>query len=116
MGLFLRHWRETRPQALWVCFAGKLRDAYRALVSNDTPDRLQSQPSQVMPLDADTCLVSTYSAVDPLRVPMELIRVLHYFDGRPIADDCTAIMAERRISLTPALLRRLTDIGVLAPE
>jgi hypothetical protein len=40
---------------------------------------------------------------------------LGYFDGRPTSDALAAISEAENVRLDPALVRKLTDFGVLIP-
>ncbi len=91
------------------------REAYQALTSRDLPDHLCVRPVQFVPVDAQKCHVTTYSPLDPLRIPLRLAQVLHYFDGRPTSEATEAIEREHQLQLTPSLIRKLVDYGVLVP-
>lgn len=90
-------------------------EAYQAVTSRDLPDHLRARPVQFVPLDAQKCQVTTYSPLDPLRIPLKLAQVLHYFDGRPTSEATEAIEQEHQLQLTPSLIRKLVDYGVLVP-
>jgi hypothetical protein len=55
-----------------------------------------------------------YSDFDPLMLAPEVHEVLGEFDGRPLAESLEAIRARYHRRLTPALVRKLADFGVLA--
>ena len=57
--------------------------------------------------------VVTYSRFDPVDLQRQLVEALACLDGRPTREALGQIRAERRLNLTPALVRRLVDFGVL---
>ena len=57
----------------------------------------------------------TYSPLDPIRIPVRLAQLLHYFDGRATSEVLEAIAQDHRLQLTPDLIRRLIDYEILAP-
>ena len=87
--------------------------AFERLRSQQLPNRLEPGAIHITPVSKEKSRVSGYSGLDPLELPMELLDVLYYFDGRPTAEAVQAIAAERELRITPALVRRLVDFGIL---
>jgi hypothetical protein len=59
--------------------------------------------------------VATYSPLDPLDLPVDLLDVLHHFDGRPVAAVLQDLAENAGIELDEALVRKLVDFRVLEP-
>ncbi len=91
------------------------QEAYRVVMSEELPGKLQTGAFQIIQAGGDTNLIETYSSYDPIIMPKQLIEVLNYFDGRPTEEAVQAIYDEKDINLTPALVRKLTDFQVLLP-
>lgn len=89
--------------------------AYQQLMSAELPVALKVGSFNSIRLDADAQVVSSYNRYDPIELPKSLLEVLHYFDGRPTAQACAAISAERGIALEHALVRKLVDFKILVP-
>jgi len=89
------------------------RDAHRALLAEDVPERLVAAPLRVIAAGRDHVRVAAYSDLDPLDLPRILFDVLPSFDGRPTADVLRAIRVDKRLNVQTALVRRLVDFGVL---
>jgi hypothetical protein len=86
---------------------------YQALGSATLPNRLQVQEIRLEEQGAEFARIGTYSHLDPLSVPVELLGVLRYFDGRETDVALADIESEERLRIDPALVRRLTDFGIL---
>lgn len=82
------------------------------------PGRLRPALYQVVQPGERTTRVVTYSPLDPLELPTVLLEVLHLFAGRGLDEALEAIRAARGVRVTPALVQRLVDFGLLvaAPE
>jgi hypothetical protein len=94
----------------------RLQVAYAALQQTALPPRLRLAPIGRLEVDANTTVVSGYSANDMLRLPRQLAGALDYFDGRRETDEAVrAIAAATGQALDVATLRRLVDFHVLAP-
>lgn len=87
--------------------------AWKDLRSTDLPDRLRPGSVRVTPLSPGTTRVLSYSELDPIELPSELMDVLGYFDGRPTDDALAAIAQERGLEIERDLLRQLVDFQVL---
>jgi len=111
-------WKNVREMAgaeleMQARVVGKL---YGDLTSLALPKTVRTATLQFAPLSRDACLVTTYSVLDPLRLPRELVEVLPYFDAYPTAEALLAIEEEERLSLEPELVRKLVDFAVLKAE
>lgn len=92
------------------------QEAYRNLMSEEIPTRLQGGAFRIVRTGGERHLVESYSSYDPLTMPRQLLDVLDYFDGRPTAEAVQAIFDERDLNLTPALVRKLADFQILLPS
>jgi Fe-S-cluster containining protein len=92
-----------------------LLSAWKDLLSKALPDRLRPGSIRVTPVSPETSRVLSYSELDPLEVPSELLEVLGYFDGRSTDEALAAIARERGLSIERDLLRQLVDFQVLVP-
>ena len=64
----------------------------------------------------NSVLTLTYSNYDPLSIPLQVADSLRYFDGRPVAQVLQEIKAEKGVNLTPGLVSKLADFGILGDE
>ena len=87
--------------------------AHGKLLSDDVPTRLRPRELRILLGSAERAQLVTYSEIDPLSVPRELVDVLHHFDGRPTAEVVKEIAKEHDLRLQPALVRKLVDFDVL---
>jgi hypothetical protein len=98
---------DARAQALLT------RHAFAKLTRHDVPTALEVGAFRVVErLHGATRLVS-YSEYDPIDAPDAIMSVLPAFDGRPTVEALAAIADERGIQLTPDLVRKLVDFGIL---
>lgn len=93
--------------------AARVREAFDALMSEEVPDQLRAGPVRFESLGNGRSVVETYSDADPLVLPDRLLAVLNSFDGRPTEVVMEEIAKEEGLELTPGLVRRLADFGVL---
>jgi len=93
--------------------AGLVRDSYENLLSDAIPERLKLSSFRLTGLGEGTLRIASYSEYDPLLMPHKLASVLHYFDGRPTTDVRAAILSEQGLRLSPSLVRRMLDFGML---
>jgi hypothetical protein len=91
-----------------------VRDAWRELSSENLPEALRPGPLRLVLLDTRRARVVGRNPHDPLDLPRALLDLLPRFDGRPTAEVLAALAADG-IRLSPALLRRLVDFGLLTP-
>jgi len=95
--------------------AALTRQVYERFIRPETPPRLQVGAFQLVRMGHETTRLSTYSVFDPLDLPNPVLKVLHYFDGRPTSEVVAEILARDGIQLDPDLVRKLTDFRILAP-
>jgi hypothetical protein len=93
--------------------ASLVRDAYVHLGSEAIPERLRLTRSSLVSAERGGYTVTTYSGLDPLRMPEPLLRLLRYFDGRPTEAALEAIRTEEGIRVDLSLVRRLVDFQIL---
>jgi hypothetical protein len=87
--------------------------AFQRLGSARIPDQLRPGSFEMTPLSAERARVTGYSGNDPLEVPRKLLDVLHRFDGRSTSAAVRAIASDHGLRLTPGLIRKLVDFGIL---
>jgi hypothetical protein len=58
--------------------------------------------------------VRATSGVESFRLSTRLLGLLWYFDGRPTTEVIQQIIEEKKLRITPELLRRLVDFKILA--
>ncbi len=92
-----------------------LRESHARLRDTDPPARPRAKPINALPILQGYQAVG-YSNFDPLLLAPELYEVLGEFDGRPLDQSLEAIRAKYHRRLTPALVRKLADFGVLEEE
>jgi Fe-S-cluster containining protein len=93
--------------------AQQVREAYRRLGSSVLPQRLAPAALTLVPLQGGQSRVVAYSATDPLLLPQELLEVLPVFMGKSAKQATEMIERDYGLQLTPELVRRLVDFGVL---
>jgi hypothetical protein len=93
-----------------------LLDAYERLVSNEVPARARHRSLKVVYSSADSAEVTGYSTIDALRMPRQLVDVLHRFDGRPTHEALEAIAEEDGLRIATGTIRKLVDFGVLSDD
>ncbi len=91
------------------------QDRYRQLRDPGVPDRLAAGTVAGAEFLPDGVRLSTYSALDPLDVPHEVVAALRYFDGREIPQVMSEIKSRLGIELEASLLRKLVDFDLLKP-
>ncbi len=89
------------------------RAALRRYEEAEPPDPVRPGPLVVLRAGPESCCVTTYSPLDPLEIPRELLDVLHRFDGRSCDAAREAIVEDGGPRLTPGLVRKLIDFAVL---
>lgn len=93
-----------------------LLQRYDNLVNPTLPPRLTLNNLNVIKLDNTSMRFGTYSALDPLQMPRTLLAALPHFDGRDVDEVTAEIMDKEKLRLTPSLLQKLVDFGILAPS
>jgi len=96
-------------------FARLTREAYGQLHRHDVAPALRCGTFRVIWLRANTARLSTYSDFDPIDVPAPVLGALQYFEAQPTGQALHAIAEQEGFTLEPALIRKLTDFGVLVP-
>jgi hypothetical protein len=91
-----------------------LVEAHEKLVSREVPRTVRRRHLRVVYASRESVHLVGYSHTDPLRVPKELVDALDCFDGRPTRDALDAIERRNKLRLTPGVVRKLVDFGVLA--
>lgn len=89
--------------------------AFRALVSDELPERLALGEFKVISASREAIRVSSYTGADPLDLDPDVLQVLPYFDGRPVREALAAIEEEQGMRVEQDLVRRLADFRVLVP-
>jgi hypothetical protein len=108
-------------QVLGICgpetntLATLTRLAWQRLVTPKLYPALHTGPLQLAEMGRESSRVVSYSEFDPLEVPNPVMNLLHYFDGRPVAQVLAEILARENISLQPDLVQKLADFRVLVP-
>lgn len=87
--------------------------AYEKISSEAVPDRLWTSPIQLSFHGVTGGRVMVEGGVGPLSLPGELVDQLRRFDGRPTAEVLREIRQESGLDLTPGLVRKLVDFGIL---
>jgi hypothetical protein len=93
--------------------AGLVRDAYTHLDSQAIPGHLKMSKVSLSNFHAGKYRITTYNNFDPLLISERLAMVLRYFDGRPTEEALHDILVERGLRLSPSLVKRLVDFGIL---
>ncbi len=93
--------------------ARALRAAWTGLADDALPPRTRLGALRIHGFAGGVVTVEGYSDYDALDVPEALLAVLPYFDGAEVDEARARCLAERGIDVTPALVRRLLDFGIL---
>ena len=110
-------WKET----LAICSpevsirAELTRLAHQRILSMEVPPTLKVGNVQLTRVTTSGSRVRTYSPYDPIDVPLEVMELLGYFDGRPTEAALSAIRAEKGTRLDPKLVQKLCDFELLVP-
>jgi hypothetical protein len=111
-------WADVRAiggAQLEIC-ARLVRDAHARLLSDAVPERPVVALVQITPRNRDRVRLATYSGLDALEVPAVVAKTLPYFDGRPTADVLADIRRTEGVTVSPSLVRKLADFGVLRDQ
>jgi hypothetical protein len=90
-----------------------VKEGQARLLSTSIPDALCAKPFQIIGFDGDRVRLRGYSGSDTVEIPLKLLHVLHYFDGRPTQEALAAIQATQKLRVHEGLVRRLVDYGFL---
>lgn len=94
-------------------FAVEAANAYRALASDEVPERLCVGEVAARPGPPGTVYIKGYRPSDELAAPSFLLEMLTNFDGRPVAEVLAAIEQETGVILEHDLVRKLVDFEIL---
>jgi hypothetical protein len=94
--------------------AGQVVHRYRALTSDQLPERLTVGRVTAAPALGGRVHVVAHGG-EGLDLPADLWTALPAFDGRPTDEVLRAITARHRLRLRPELLRKLVDFELLVP-
>jgi hypothetical protein len=92
------------------------RQAYARLISDDLPAVLSTAATEISHMGPEAARVGTYSPYDPVDLPLTVMALLHYFDGRPTEQAIELIASKTGTRLERAFVRKLVDFGVLVPR
>jgi hypothetical protein len=93
-----------------------LTQAHQQLASSEVPPRLKVSNFTISESGAEVCRVShSPLGMESLALSTRVMGMLWYFDGRPTTEVVEQIIRERRLRITPELLRRLVDFKILTP-
>lgn len=90
-----------------------VKDAYATLTSTALPERLERRSLKVVYSSPDRAEIVGYSDLDALRVPKELVDVLHCFDGSDTRKTIDRISDEHGLRLGDSVVRTLVDFSIL---
>jgi hypothetical protein len=86
--------------------------SHQAMLATDPSPALKWNDRGAL-LDGERRVLNTYSIFDPVVVPETLHHLLRYFDGRPLREVLSDIEAREGLRVSPGLVRKLEDFGVL---
>ncbi len=90
-----------------------VQEAFGRLLSTELPERIRAGSFRLVPDSGGGGLAIAYSGNDPLRLSGAILGILPFFDGQPTSAALQAIRETRGLDVSPALLRKLVDFGVL---
>lgn len=91
-----------------------LQRAHEQLASGEVPPRLRFTNFTVAESGPDSCRVHhATQGMESLKLSTRLMSLLWYFDGRPTTEVIEQIIEEKKLRITPDLLRRLVDFKIL---
>ena len=88
-------------------------EAHRKLISDEIAPALTVGTMQLVQITHDVARVTTYSEYDPVEIPVAMVPLLPYFNGRPTSEALAAIESEKGLKLDPSLVRKMADFGLL---
>ena len=89
------------------------RKAYNSLISKSLPQAVRPGRFQLQPQGNGIVQVIGYSGCDPLTLPLDLLPLLSYFEGRTVEKALNIILEETQFEIEPDLVRRLLDFEIL---
>jgi hypothetical protein len=99
-----------------TAYASLLRAAYQKLGSTEIAKFLKAGEFATTQVEAGYLQVEAYSPYDTLRMPNSVAKILPYFSGRSVSDALEEIRAKEGLKVSPGLVRRLSDFGILVPD
>jgi hypothetical protein len=96
-------------------YARLTKHAFSRMCDDAIPPSLTVGPFQLVQIRRGTARVNSYSDYDPLDVPVALMEVLPYFDGRRTDEALALIEKERGVRIDPTLVRKMVDFTLLVP-
>lgn len=97
-----------------LLLSGLVTDAHRALCSSpQMPGRLRVGEIRLLRYGSENCFVHACDEV--LEFPRGLLEALFLFDGRPVAEARHAILKEKGLRVSDAIIERLVDFELLLP-
>jgi hypothetical protein len=90
-----------------------VRANWAKLMTQEPPARLRLSQLVLLRTTRTTQRVNGYSTLDPVEMPRAVFDALHHFDGRPVDEVRSAIVADGGPRLSKGLVRKLSDFGVL---
>ena len=93
-----------------------LQQEYQAMLNGSLPQVLRPGKMELIRLGNESCRVATYSSLDPLELPREVLDLLAMFDGRPTDEVIESTRENRGVELGRDLLRKLVDFELLVPD
>ncbi len=93
-----------------------LRAAYQKLGSTEIAEFLKAGEVATVQVEEGYLQVQAYSPYDALRMPAKVAQILPYFSGRSVNEALEEIRVKERIKVSPGLVRRLSDFGILVPD
>ena len=98
-----------------AAFAKLTQDVYAQLARTEPEPALRCGSFRLISLRADVARLSTYSDYDPVEIPAPLLNLLQHFQGQPTSEAIADISKLAGVNVDPALVRKLTDFGLLVP-
>jgi hypothetical protein len=89
--------------------------AYSQLVNRTDHERLLAGQLSATPETRTAWRVSSYSKLDPLIIPSDLLLAMPYFDGRALPVILEEVQRETGIVIERSLIERLIDFEILLP-
>ena len=87
--------------------------SYQNLRTTRLPDRLYGVRATAQRINAQTAVVQTHSPSDTIVLPVEVLNLLHAFDGRPTSVVVADIAQTHGTELGEDLVQRLVDFDIL---
>jgi hypothetical protein len=93
-----------------------LKKSHEELTAVETPPKLRVARYTIEESGPDSYRLHPANALlESLTLSKRVLGLLRHFDGRPTTDVIEEIIAEKKLRITPELLRRLVDFRILTP-